>query len=115
LEDYIARLLDFFGAIVGGIISSFAFIVLWEWFKRPKLQFETIGEDPSRNNSLGFYHIKVTNTGRTTAEHCRLSIEYKNNKLEPIKTLDPGKWDENPEPVNLSFHEGGSFFITVHW
>ena len=35
----------------------------------------------------------------STAENCHLVITYKNYRLYPLITLDPGKWDKNPEPV----------------
>jgi hypothetical protein len=48
---------------------------------------------------LRLYHIKVHNDGRSTAENCYLIIIYRNHRSEPIVTLRPGKWDDNPEPV----------------
>ena len=54
-----------FGSIVGGIISSFIFILIWEWWKRTNLRFEPIPTDPVINQKgIGFYHIKVVNEGR---------------------------------------------------
>lgn len=94
--DYV----DFGGSIVGGIISSFIFILIWEWLKRPNLRLECLPNDPVINQvGVGFYHIKVINRGRSTAENCHLVIKYMNHTLDPVITLDPGKWDKNPEPV----------------
>jgi hypothetical protein len=100
LEKLTFDFVDFGGSIVGGIISSFVFILIWEWWKRPNLRLECIPNDPAVNQiGLGFYHIKVMNEGRSAAQNCHLIITYKNHRLDPLITLDPGKWDKNPEPV----------------
>ena len=81
-----------FGSIVGGIISSFIFILIWEWWKRTNLRFEPIPTDPAINQKgIGFYHIKVVNEGRSTAENCHLVITYKNYRLYPLITLVSGE------------------------
>jgi hypothetical protein len=101
VDNFITIIIDFIGSIIGGVISSIIFIVAWTWFRKPHLEFIAMDNDPSIDpqNALGFFHIRVNNRGRSTAENCHLSIEYKNYLLEPIVTLNPGKWDNNPNPI----------------
>jgi hypothetical protein len=105
----------FIGSIIGGVISSVAFSVIWRWWHQPKLRFDIPEEnEPAINDAgLAFYHIRVTNVGRGTAHDCRLSIEYKNADLELIVRLNPGKWDSNPDPVSpfVSQLPNGAFQI----
>jgi hypothetical protein len=101
--NIVSNAIDFLGAILGGVLSSIIFVVFWDHFKKPALRFEWLTTDPItlyvNGRLLGLYHIKVHNYGRSTAENCYLTIIYRDYKSDPIITLKPGKWDENPEPV----------------
>ena len=69
------------------------------------LRFEWLPNEltvlPVGHRLLRLYHMRVYNYGRSTAENCYLTIIYRNHRLEPLTTLRPGKWDDNPEPVRF--------------
>src|SRR5574341_1203581 len=92
--------------IAGAILASFIFIVIWEWLKRPRLRFEWLAEDRTikeiENRQLRLFHMKVHNDGHSTAERCFLTITYRDDMLTHLITLSPGKWDDNPEPINYN-------------
>lgn len=100
--DIVSVSVDLIGGIVGGILSSLAFVLIWELYRRPSLNFEWLSDEVTVNvnaRQLRLYHIRVHNYGRSTAENCYLVISYKNHRSEPIITLRPGKWDDNPEAI----------------
>jgi hypothetical protein len=49
LKKLVFDFVDFGMTIVGGIISSLISILMWEWWKRPKLHLERILNDSAIN------------------------------------------------------------------
>ena len=99
-------LIQFLGGIFGGFLSSLVFVFFWEWLRKPSLRVEWLSNDKTivevDDARVRFYHMKVHNDGRSTAENCFLTIIFSNYASEPLVTLNPGKWDANPEPMSIN-------------
>lgn len=104
---------EIIGGIIGGIFSSIAFVWMYNFFKKPSLKFELPSNEPVPSTyveTLRLYHIKVKNIGRSSATNCKLIIYYKQYDGADIFVVNPGKWDENPEPVMFDPNTRQHFF-----
>jgi hypothetical protein len=97
------------GSIVGGILASLIAILIWDRYKRPKLEIEIpkkiLGQEPSPQPkwSRAFYHLKVTNEGKSPAYTYRVIMRFfdVDCKTQLFPSVN-GKWDRGPEPLIFS-------------
>ena len=107
MDDLGSIVLTVVGYVIAPILASLIAIFIWERYREPKLAIKTVkkalGKEPSvqefkQGPSRAFYHLNVTNEGKSPAYHCKIAMDFSAKVSTTAPFPVTGKWDRSPEP-----------------
>jgi hypothetical protein len=94
--------------IGGGIFASILAILIWERYREPRVAIAITERVPDKEPAIqclydqiyrAFYHLTVTNTGKSPAYSCSIRVKFTDLKSKNQLFALSGKWDRGPQPL----------------